>query len=48
LVYEEDIAEGIAYAPGTTATVHEGVNLGRKLIYVGRPAGQHAGSQLAG
>ena len=35
LVYDVDIADGIAHAPGAIASLYAGENTGKKLIYVG-------------
>ena len=35
LVYDEDIADGIAHAPGAIRALYSGENRGKKLIYVG-------------
>lgn len=35
IVYDEDIADGIAHAPGAIKALYSGENRGKKLIYVG-------------
>jgi hypothetical protein len=35
LVYDEDISQGIAHAPGALASLYAGENTGKKLIFIG-------------